>query len=131
MKRKISVGKYICLASLLALSAFSVTGCNEAKSAYKDGVALMEDEKYDQAAECFKIAIDENNEKAEYYIAYGMALLKGGDAEASIKVFERAILTTDNKIVRENNKQAYWGRGIAYYECYEYQKAIEDFAAAI
>ena len=123
--------KCLCIAGVFVLAVTGMTGCNEAKSAYKDGLAFMEKEDYEAAASCFETAIKENDEKAEYYIAYGMALLKSGDAEASIKVFGKAIISTDNKIVRENNKQAYKGRGIAYYECHEYALAIQDFKDAL
>lgn len=123
--------KYLCTAGMLAVVTLGMTGCDEAKSAYKDGLAFMEKADYESAATCFETAIKENDEKAEYYIAYGMALLKGGDAKSSIKVFGKAILSTDNKIVHENNKQAYKGRGIAYYECHEYELAIEDFENAL
>lgn len=123
--------KYLCTAGMLAVVTLGMTGCDEAKSAYKDGLAFMEQADYESAATCFETAIRENDEKAEYYIAYGMALLKGGDAKASVKVFGKAILSTDNKIVHENNKQAYKGRGIAWYECHEYELAIEDFENAL
>mgnify|MGYP002508794917 CR=1 FL=1 len=46
-------------------------------------------------------------EKAEYYISYGLALMKNEKYEDAIKQLEKAILDKDNQIVLENNKAAY------------------------
>lgn len=133
--KRIRAGKdknRICtMAVLVSACLLFLTACSEAQKAYKDGVALMEKEDYEAAADSFEIAIKENKEKAEYYIAYGMSLLKDGRAKESIKVFGKAIQDKDNKIVRENNKQAYRGRGLAYYACHEYEKAVADYKEAL
>lgn len=131
-KTKIRLKKaQLTMAGIMLGVILCTTGCNEAKKAYKEGVSLMEEEKYQEAAESFLKAIEENEEKAEYYIAYGMACVKNGQNEDAVNAFSKAVQDKDNKIVRENNKQALKGRGIAYYEEHEYELALADFSAAL
>ena len=71
-------------------AAFLVTGCGKADSLYDKGMDYIKDKDYKQALECFDDAIAVNNEKAEYYIASGMAynyLGKYQDANAFQKLF--------------------------------------------
>lgn len=112
----------------------AVTGCSGKKSAsdyYKEGMKQYKEQKYEEASESLKEAVTKNPNKAEYYIDYGMTLIQCGDYEEALIQFDKAILDKDNKIVRENNKMAFRGKGIAYYESAEYESAINQFEKAL
>lgn len=129
MKNKKSMKKILILVMALVLA-----GCSNgtsAKNYYKEGITALEDGQYEAAEEAFHNAIEKNKEKSEYYIAYGMALTKTGKYDEAQEQFDKAILDKNNKIVRENNKQAYRGKGIAYLEAEQYEEAIENFETAL
>lgn len=110
------------------------SGCGNAKDAkdyYKEGLKSFEDGEYKKAEESLKKAVTNNTEKAEYYIDYGFALIKMEKHEEAQVQFNKGILDKDNKIVRENNKRAHRGKGIAYYESADFTKAITEFDAAL
>ena len=73
-------------------AAFLVTGCGKADSLYDKGMDYIKDKDYKQALECFDDAIAVNNEKAEYYIASGMAYNYLGKYQDAIKRFSKACL---------------------------------------
>ena len=87
----------------------ALTGCNDGDEKYDKGVKAFEAKNYESAAIYFSEAIEENPEVADYYIYHGMALIKTGNMEDAILEFDKAILDTDNQIVRRNNKKAYRG----------------------
>lgn len=119
---------------LIVVMALMLAGCSNgtgAKRYYKEGIAAMENGNYEIAEEAFSNAIQKNKEKSEYYIAYGMTLIKTGKYDEAQEQFDKAILDKNNKIVRENNKQAYRGKGIAYLEAEQYDDAIENFETAL
>lgn len=122
----------VVLASMVLMLA--VTGCSGNKSAsdyYKEGMKQYKAQKYEEASESLKEAVTKNPNKAEYYIDYGMTLIQCGNYEEALIQFNKAILNKDNKIVRENNKMAYRGIGIAYYDSADYASAIKEFKKAI
>ena len=124
-------GKMLLVSVALMLA---VTGCSGKKSAsdyYKEGMKQYKEQKYEEASESLKEAVTKNPNKAEYYIDYGMTLIQCGDYEEALIQFDKAILDKDNKIVRENNKMAFRGKGIAYYESAEYESAINQFEKAL
>lgn len=112
----------------------AVTGCSGNKSAsdyYKEGMKQYKEQKYEEASVSLKEAVTKNPNKAEYYIDYGMTLIQVGNYEEALIQFDKAILDKDNQIVRENNKMAYRGKGIAYYDSAEYKSAIKQFKKAL
>lgn len=115
--------------------AFLMTSCNkeikQAKEYYSAGVECLEEGRYPEAEEHLAKAVHANAEKAEYFIAYGMSLAKTGKYAEAQEQFDKAILEKNNQIVRENNKQAYRGKGIAYYEEANYEEAILYFQKAL
>ncbi|WP_455715772.1 tetratricopeptide repeat protein [Anaerosporobacter sp.] len=124
-------GKVI-LASMVLM--FAVTGCGGNKSAsdyYKEGMKQYKEQNYEKASESLKEAVTKNPNKAEYYIDYGMTLIQCENYEEALIQFDKAILDKDNKIVRANNKMAYRGKGIAYYNSADYESAIKAFTKAI
>lgn len=125
--------KKISVMAILLLS-FLLIGCGSIKNAsyyYKEGIKAFENEDYVKANDMFFKAVDKNPEKAEYYIAYGMSLIKTDEIKKAIQQFDKAILDKENKIVLENNKKAYRGKGIAYYQINQYGKAIKAFDEAL
>lgn len=99
-------------------------GCGgKADKLYEEGLEQYNDEAYDDAISSFTSAIELNPDKAEYYIGYGMALVGNGEYEEARNKFQEIIRDTDNRIVRENNKRAYRGIAISYYNEGNYEQA--------
>lgn len=129
--RKTECRKRLCTV-LFAGCAVFLTACGgDAKEQYENGLACFENKNYKQAASYLEKAVAEDSEKAEYYIAYGMALSMYGETENALLQFDKAILDKDNSIVRENNKYAYRGKGICYYNAGNYKEAAENFDKAL
>lgn len=131
---KIMKNKKMMKKAMILVMALVLTGCSNGTSAkkyYEEGIEALEDGHYELAEEAFYNAVEKNKEKSEYYIAYGMALTKMGKYDEAQKQFDKAILDKNNKIVRENNKQAYRGKGIAYLESAQYTDAVENFETAL
>ncbi|MCX4327353.1 MAG: tetratricopeptide repeat protein [Lachnospiraceae bacterium] len=110
---------------------FSFAGCGKAGKEYDKAVELMESGKYSDSLEHFQNAIKENNEKAEYYIAYGMALNQTGSYKEAVKQFGMAYQDTDNQISRQNNKRLYFGQAVSYYGMNDNEKALEACGKAL
>lgn len=126
--------KSIKVLGIILSLIFITTACSGEKSPktyYRDGVKMIESGEYEKAEEYLSKATKGDPEKAEYYMAYGMSLIKTGKSEKALAQFDKVIMDKNNKIVRENNKNAYRGKGIAYYEIHDYEKAIEAFDAAL
>ncbi|WP_310603853.1 tetratricopeptide repeat protein [Anaerosporobacter sp.] len=124
-------GKIILVSIALMLAA---TGCSSGKSAgdyYKEGMKQYKEQKYEEASASLKEAVTKNPNKAEYYIDYGMTLIQCENYEEALIQFDKAILDKENKIVRENNKMAYRGKGIVYYNLAEYESAEKEFEKAL
>lgn len=124
MRKLLSMGIFLIIIVIL-------TGCGKADNYYKNGKKSFENASYEKAALSFEKAIKKNPNKAEYLIDYGMTLIALGKYEDSIKQFDLAYMDKDLKIVRENNKRVYRGKGIAYYHIQQYQKAVTEFEKAI
>lgn len=121
-----------CGIMVLATSLFlSGCGAKSAKDYYKEGMAYFNSGNYEKADASLKKAMEENKERADYYISYAMNLIQQQKYDDAIAYFERSILDKDNAIVRKNNKQAYRGEGIAYYKAHDYKAAIEKFDKAL
>lgn len=108
-----------------------MTACGvDAREQYESGLTCIENKNYKQAASYLEKAVAEDDQKAEYYIAYGTALAMNGEQDKAILQFDKAILDQDNSIVRENNKYAYRGKGICYYNSGNYEEAAKCFEEA-
>lgn len=118
-------------AFVFCCAVFSFTGCGKAGKEYDKAVELMESGKYNDSLGHFQNAIKENNEKAEYYIAYGMALNKIGCYKEAVKEFGMAYQDTDNQISRQNNKRLYFGQAVSYYGMNDNEKALEACGKAL
>lgn len=115
----------LAIMALLFAVVFFLAGCGKADKAYEEAMKYAEEGKYEKAEDAFRKAIEYNGEKAEYYIAYGMALNQMGKYEEAVEQFDKAYQEVDNKISRENNKQSYYGEAIAYYGLRRFEEAIE------
>lgn len=119
---------------LALIATVSLSGCSNEKSAksyYKDGVTYLKEANYEQARDNLKQATVKNPNRAQYCIDYGLALIKTGDFDMALKEFDKAIMNKDNLIVKQNNKSAYRGKGITYFEMASYDKAIKEFDLAL
>lgn len=101
------------------------SSCGKASKEYDEAMELIESGKYEESLAYFQSAIQENDERAEYYIAYGMALNGTGRYEEAVEQFEKAYQDSDNKISRQNNKKLYFGQAVSYYEMNDYKKVVE------
>lgn len=124
MKKLLSTG-------LLILAIFLLSGCSKAGSHYKDGMKSFFNQNYEEAAGNFALALDENPNKAEYYIGYGMALIGLEQYDEALSQFDRVIMDKKIEMVLENNKRALRGKGIAYFDMQDYEKALEQFDLAL
>lgn len=126
--------KCVALIITTLIISISLIGCGMIKNAkyyYKKGMKEYKEENYNAAKKNFKLAITKNKNKAEYVIDYAFTLIQTNNYEEAIKQFDKVIIDKDNKIVRENNKEAYRGIGIAYYEASDYDNAIKAFDSAL
>lgn len=124
----------LAAAGVIGLSVFNMTGCGVQRSAedyYQSGMKCLAGGSYDEAKKYFDMALDKKKDKAEYYIADGFACTKLGDYEKAREQFDRAILDKENQIVRENNKMAYRGKALSFYEENDYENALVFFDKAL
>jgi tetratricopeptide (TPR) repeat protein len=125
MKRKLLLmGIYFVLLSM-------ITGCSLSESLYEDGKKSLVNSNYEEAATYFEAAIKENPKRAEYYIDYGLSLIKLERYEEALTVFDKAYVNKNIIIVNRNNKRLYRGKGITYYHMQDYDKAIVEFQKAL
>lgn len=125
--------KKVCAAGLaiFVLAGFSGCGLKTAGGYYKEALKYYEQKNYTEAEKSFKSAIERNPERAEFYVDYGLMKIQTGDYEGAVETLNKAVLDKDVKMVQENNKKAYRGIGIAYYNMLEYDKALEQFNRAL
>lgn len=116
---------------LIMMSIIILPGCSKGKDNYDKGIKAFEQEDYETAANEFAEAVSLNSNRGDYFVAYGDSLLMLERYEESINIYNQVIREPNNKIVRENNKESYYGKGIAYYNLDEYDKAIEQFDLAL
>lgn len=116
--------KQTWLAAVILSCGVLMAGCGSGNRSYQKGIKAMQAGDYEDAGTFFKKAIKENDERAEYYIAYGMYLNEQGEYEEAVKQFERAYQDTENTIANVNNKQVYLGEAIAYTHLQKYEKAL-------
>ncbi len=124
IKKLLFIGICLILVTMMA-------GCSKSDQYYSDGKKSFEHGNYEEAAAYFEAAIKENTNRADYYINYGMTLIKLNQYEAALAEFDKAYVNKDIIIVNRNNKRLYRGKGIAYYHMLDYEKAIAEFRRAL
>ena len=118
MKKKHILAALVC--------AFMLSGCSsDAVDNHKQGLALFNQGKYDQAAQYFLKSVAENNGAGSYYVDLGMNYIKLSDYTNAKDAFDHAIS------LKDSDELAYRGIGIMYYEQGKYDEAIEYFNKAI
>ena len=123
--------KLEALLGLFFIMIFILTGCSEAGGYYRSGKKYFANGNYEGAAKYLTLAIEENPNRAEYYIDYGMTLIGLSRYDEAIKEFDRIIMDKKIAIVLGNNKRALRGKGIAYLNMLNYREAINHFDDAL
>ncbi|MDD4112167.1 MAG: tetratricopeptide repeat protein [Herbinix sp.] len=123
--------KLEALLGLFFIMIFILTGCSEAGGYYRSGKKYFANGNYEEAAKYLTLAIEENPNRAEYYIDYGMTLIGLSRYDEAIKEFDRIIMDKKIAIVLGNNKRALRGKGIAYLNMLNYREAINHFDDAL
>jgi tetratricopeptide (TPR) repeat protein len=123
--------KKLLLFGLMVLVISTLTGCNSAGKYGKDGKKYFSQGKYEEAADSFVKAINQNPNRTDYYIDYGLTLTALGRYEDAITQFDEAYRDKDIVIIKKNNKKLLRGKGIAYFYSRQYEKALEQFELAL
>ncbi|NLJ89352.1 MAG: tetratricopeptide repeat protein [Clostridiales bacterium] len=121
----------LLLLFVLFFTSITITGCSKGSQNYNSGIKAYKNGDYETAADEFSKAISQNPDMGDYYLAYGNVLLILENYGEAINIYNQVITDKDSKIVRENNKKAYYGKGIAYYNTNEFEKAISQFDLAL
>lgn len=124
MKRILSVG-------ILTVIVILLSGCSKSDRFYRSGRKCFNSGNYEEAAQYFTQAIQENPNKADYYIDLGMAFIGQSKYDEALAQFDRIIMDKNISIVKENNKKALRGKGIAYFYMKDYTEAINQFDQAL
>jgi len=120
-----------CAAALLCVAVSAFAGCNDAKEHFKSGEEAFNTADYETALTEFSKALDENPNKAEYYIEQGHTYIALGQYEEAREALESAIVEQNLELTRENNKRAWRAIGISYYEEGNYAEARVYFEKAL
>lgn len=118
---------------IFTLLLITTSGCSLKASnrLYNNAVKQYEDGNYEEAEVLFLEAISKNKDKADFFLDYGFTLIQLSRYDEAIEQFGHAILDKDIIMIKENNKYAYRGMGIAYYCMGEYDSAIKNFDSAL
>ena len=111
--------KVLGLVVLLLLT----TGC---AGNIKDGITLLEEKKYEEAAETFQKDIKKNRNLGEAYRGLGIACFEMEDYEAAVEAFELAL-----KNETQETAVFYGFLAAGYLETKEYDKALDTYERAL
>ncbi|HCL01442.1 MAG TPA: hypothetical protein DHW61_03355 [Lachnoclostridium phytofermentans] len=126
LRKKKALLAVLCLSLVL-----SGCGLSKANRSYSKAMSYYDAGEYDKAEKSFIDAIKANPDKAEFYLDYGFTLIKLSRYEDAIKEFESIIMDKEIAIVKQNNKKAYRGIGIANLYAQSYEEAIRNFDLAL
>ncbi|MBR6536837.1 MAG: tetratricopeptide repeat protein [Lachnospiraceae bacterium] len=115
----------------LGIMLLSLCGCGKAEEYYESGLVAAKEADYETALLYFSKALDENPNKAEYYLEQGYAYAALGRYEEARTAFEAAVVEQNLELTRKNNKRAWRAIGIAYYEEGKYAEAKTYFEKAL
>lgn len=107
------------------------SGCGKAEEYYRKGLASYEAQDYDSALLYYSRAVEENPNKAEYYIEQGHMYVQLGRYAEAREALQSAIVERDLTLTKKNNKRAYRAMGISYYEEGNYSEAKQYFEKAL
>ncbi len=117
--------------ALLGAVLVSLGGCGKAEEYYESGLTAYRTGDYETALLYFSKAVDENPEKAEYYIEQGHAYAALERFEEARTALAKAIVEQELELTRKNNKRAWRVIGITYYEEGKYGEAKAYFEKAL
>ena len=120
-----------CAAAFLCVALSAFAGCNEAKEHFTSGEEAFRSGEYEVALVEFSKALDDNPNKAEYYIEQGHTYIALGRYEEAREALESAIVEQSLNLTRKNNKRAWRAIGISYYEEGNYAEAKTYFEKAL
>lgn len=123
--------RYFVAAAGLCLLVLFNGACQKAGTYYQDGREAFAAGEYETAVLRFGQALEENPNKAEYYIEQGFAytaLERYGEAR---EAFGCAVVEQEQELIRKNNKRAWRGIGISYYKEGSYAAAREYLEKAL
>lgn len=120
-----------CAAALLCVGGLLFAGCGDAKKHFESGEEAFKAADYETALTEFSKALDENPNKAEYYIEQGHTYIALGRYEEARAALESAIVEQSLELTRKNNKRAWRAIGISYYEEGSYAEARAYFEKAL
>jgi tetratricopeptide (TPR) repeat protein len=126
-----AIMKKLTTIGLFFVIIFVLSGCNKADVDYSSGKKYFDSGNYEEAVKYFSSAIENNPNRAEYYIGYGMSLIGSEKYDEAIVQFDRIIMEKKISMVLENNKRALRGKGIAYVNMQNYLEAINMFDKAL
>lgn len=115
----------------LGITMLSLCGCGKAEEYYESGLVAAKEADYETALLYFSKALDENPNKAEYYLEQGYAYAALGRYEEARTAFEAAVVEQNLELTRKNNKRAWRAIGITYYEEGRYAEAKSYFEKAL
>ena len=118
-------------AALLGVTVLALAGCNKADEFFEKGIEAFGTADYEDALSCFSKALDENPNKAEYYIELGHTYIALGNYEEARTALESAIVEQELELTRKNNKRAWRAIGISFYEEGSYTEAKAYFEKAL
>ena len=119
------------LSVLLGATVLTLAGCGKAETYFENGREAFRGADYEDALSCFSKALDENPNKAEYYIEQGHTYIMLERYEEARAALESAIVEQNLELTRKNNKRAWRGIGISYYEEGNYAEAKAYFEKAL
>ncbi len=117
--------------ALLCVAVPVFAGCNDAKEHFESGMKAFRTEKYEEALSEFSKALDENPNKAEYYIEQGHTYIALEQYDEAREALESAIVEQNLELTRKNNKRAWRAIGISYYKEGNYTEAKAYFEKAL
>lgn len=109
--------------AVLILMTGLLAGC---ANHMKDGLAYLQEEKYEEAITCFQNEIAEEKNLEEAYRGVGIACFELGDYEAAIEAFENALANE-----AEETASIYQMLGVSYLQLDEYEKSLENYKKAL
>ena len=107
---------------LLVLAAMLMVGC---AANVNKGIELLEEEKYEEAVECFEKDIEKGKNLAEAYRGLGLAKYELGEYEEAVEALENA-----SKNKTEKNATFYSLMADSYMQVGEYERALAYYSKA-
>jgi len=120
-----------CATTLFCVAVWTLAGCNDGPEHFKKGEEAFQAGNYKEALTEFSKALDENQNKAEYYIEQGHTYIALGQYEEAREALTSAIVEQSLELTRANNKRAWRAIGISYYEEGNYGEAKIWFEKAL